>query len=145
MRAFAEESRRANVFFAQRVQYHFHEALKLFSDLHVRAIGIAAPHIVEFMVADSPVVVLGGLGGIQGTAAHPCPLYEATSIWLPLAPQLGVSIAGPTHPDSSIDAADAQNLNCLSWRYAAARLVGSLHANLDRALGRPPGTITVIP
>jgi hypothetical protein len=40
---FAQDFRKANVFFAQRVQHHYHEALKLFSDLHVQAIGTAVP------------------------------------------------------------------------------------------------------
>jgi hypothetical protein len=134
--------RRANNFFADRVQTHYRRALDHFGPQHVRRIEIVRPTKVEFVIADSPVVLVGGLGGLHGTATRPCPLYEATSLWFPLAPHVGSTLTPRVESDQMIVPADAQTLNMLSWRYAKDRLAGRPRADLDMAFGFSPGRIT---
>jgi hypothetical protein len=112
----------------------------VFSGKHLQRIEIAH-HGVQFLFADCPVVLLGGLGRLQGTASRPCPLFDATWLWVPLAPYVGVSLNDQPAPGLQIAPVDAQALNLESWRYAKAYLATSLTADIDLALVRRPGTI----
>lgn len=139
--AHSELWRRANNLFADRVQQHYNRALEFFGSKHLQRIEIAH-HSVEFLLADSPVTLFGGLGRLHGTATRPCPLFDGEALWFPLSPFVGVSLNEQPVDDLRIAPADAQRINLDSWRYAKAYLAARLDADIDRALARPPGTIT---
>lgn len=125
------------------IQVHYNQALEFFGSKHLQRVEIAH-RSVEFLFADSSVVLFGGIGRLRGTAVKPCPLFEGQSLWFPLSPFVGISLNEQPVPDLRIPPADAQLINMDSCRYAKAYLAGRLDADLDRAIARRPGTISRI-
>jgi hypothetical protein len=138
----AERLRQANTLFARRVQEHYNLALEYFAAKHLERIEIAHGGGVEFAFADSPVVILGGLGHLLGSAARPCPLMQGSLLWFPLSPNVGLTVTERPAGDLSVSPADAQLLNRRSWAYATARLGARLGTDLDLLFARPAGTFS---
>lgn len=130
-----------NTFFADRIQRHYNFALKYFCNNSLERYETYERSSVEFVLADSPVVVVGGIGAMQGSSVRPIALKAAEHVWLPLGPTVGVSLTCEHSKDLRISADQAQHLNLFSWRYAKSRLAASCGADLDRALARKAGTI----
>ena len=132
-----------NGHFVDRVQENYNFALNHFSDLHSQRATLARPGRVEFLFADSPVVLTRGPGGIQGTADTPIALKEAENMWCPLSPSVGVAFCTEPQPDLVATPEGAQQLNVQSWRYASRFLGARLGCNLDRSLAMPQGTFQI--
>ena len=105
---------------------------------------VAAGSPVEFVVADSPVVVSGGPGHMVGIALRPVALGDANQIWMPLSPRVAVCLTSTTVPDQILGATDVPIHNRRAWSYATRHLVARLGTDLDQAFGRHPGHITIV-
>ncbi len=141
----AQAWRAQNTLFVSRVQHYFHKAIEHFTDMHSQRVTLARPNRVEFVFADSPVVVTTGPGGIAGTAAKPVALLQAEGVWCPLSPSVGISLCSEPRDDVVLGPSGGQQLNLLSWRYAS-RFVGARPGvDLDRALAKPAGTFSITP
>lgn len=133
---------RWNGFFVERVQVHYNTALSHLQTLGSQRFECARPSRAEFVFADSPVVVTDGL---RGTARRPVGLYEATSIWFPLSPSVGVALTRVPHAPAEVrlPPIGVQERNLLSWRFAAERLGARPGSDLDRAFGNRQGTFAL--
>ena len=131
----------ANAFFAWRIADHYNRAGEHFSKLHSQRITIARPQRVNFVFADSPVVMKAGK---RGTAREVVALMEADTLWCPLSPDVGVMLTTTPEDDYEIRPIPAQQLNQLSLGYAQRYLGAHPRTDLDRALQKQPGTYRIL-
>ena len=130
----------ANAFFAWRVVDHYNRAGEHFSKLHSQRITMTRPARVDFVFADSPVVMKAGR---RGTAREVVALMEADTLWCPLSPDVGVMLTTTPEDDYEIRPIPAQQLNQLSLGYAQRYLGAHPRTDLDRALQKQPGTYRI--
>lgn len=136
----AKKAESSNHMLVQSIERLYSRALGFLQDQYLQRVSIARPSRGEFVVADSPVVLRDGS---RGSAIEPIALLEASLLWFPLSPTVGVALSSDPLPDAAIDDQATWSINSITWEYSHRFLAARPGSNVNRALGYPGKSIAI--
>lgn len=118
-----------NIMFVEEMVDLHNKVLAKLWPLHLQPVWVFAPRRTQLVIGDVPVVRMTA-GGFRVNAA----IGDSEAIYMPLAPQAGVSFTTRPQPAAEVLPLGVQQLNSLVWRAAQRHVACHPATDWQRAL-----------